>query len=286
MASFVPKQLNADGTFTDRGTGITYKPGNDLFSGPTIVNNPNDQPAPTAPNPSQQYMNQMGQLTQFLQGQQNPYSMQNPAYQQYVSGLQQQAMMQFAPQQSQLSGALAGRGMMGGGQEVAARNALQGQQAAQLANIGTQAAMQNYQNASNWDTQRQGQIAALLGQQEGFRQNQQQFEANQAAQQQAAQNQMISGLLGAAGTIGGMALGSPIVASLGGSLAGMLAPKPQAPYQSGNVTAADRALWSQGTTKMPFYPTPTGAPIPAQAPQAPALPPAFKGNYPASSPWG
>ena len=109
----------------------------------------------------QQLVGQAGAIRKELQN--NPYGTYD-AHGVFQPGVATQAMFsglaaQQAPQQHALSGILASRGMMGSGQELAMRTALQGQQGVQRENALSQAANESvgYTNALN------NQLSSLYG---------------------------------------------------------------------------------------------------------------------------
>lgn len=180
--------------------GSTFLPGIGTGVGAAIggllgyFTTPDDPtPAQSATDPSMAAIQKRQQdLYNQVANQQNPFG------QQYLSNLQNQAKMQFDPQQQALSGQLYSRGMMGSGQEAARRAALQGQQQSSLLGLQNQVADQ----AANWQSNQTAQLAGLLGQQTGTYFNQQQL----GMQQQQNQNNLYSGIASAGGQIVGAAL--------------------------------------------------------------------------------
>lgn len=168
--------------------------------------------APSAPAP-----NSLQALYAAQQAQQNPYG------QQYIQGAQTQAQLAFGGQQQALSGALAGRGMMGSGQEVAQRSALGGAQARSLLDIA-----QNAQNQGiNWQQQQNNRLFDMAQGIESnkFARDQFDWQKKQAAynrQRQEEQDQY--SWIAPVATIAGAALAGPFGAAAGNALGNAFQP--------------------------------------------------------------
>lgn len=121
-----------------------------------------------APRPDMGNITNYGDYVSYLQGEKNPYDTNSEAFKKALFGKQQAVSRTFDPQQHALAGSLAGRGLMGSGQEAASRAALGGAQAAQLADIETGAYDQANQQAAQWKANQIALLGSALGQKAGL----------------------------------------------------------------------------------------------------------------------
>jgi hypothetical protein len=147
-------------------------------------------------------------------------------------------------------------------QQAARAQAVQNANANRASILGSTQA--NLQSTSDWINNMMGNESQAINASQQNWQNYQQALYNAAAQNAANQNATTGALIGAAGTIGGAALGGPMGAMIGGSLAkmGSNALLPSGGYNS-MESAQSAAPYAAGFSNVPgmgYVPRPQGAP--------------------------